>query len=76
MVQRINAVEQDNIKFFSLDVHPGDTIVVEFDQDEWDIHEAQQYIDMLVKGYPKISFLTTFKGIEIKGVIHEDYKCY
>lgn len=70
MVQRINL--RDNIRPYHLTISENDTIIIEIDQDRFDIAEAQQIIEMWKREYPKNKIMLTFKGIEVKGVINEN----
>lgn len=70
MVQRINL--RDNIRPYHLTISENDTIIIEINQDRFDITEAQQIIEMWKKEYPKNKIMLTFKGIEVKGVINEN----
>ena len=70
MVQRINL--RDNIRPYHLAISENDTIIIEIDQDRFDIAEAQQIIEMWKREYPKNKIMLTFKGIEVKGVINEN----
>ena len=70
MVQRINL--RDDIRPYHLTISENDTIIIEIDQDRFDIAEAQQIIEMWKKEYPKNKIMLTFKGIEVKGVINEN----
>lgn len=70
MVQRINL--RDSICPYHLTISENDTIIIEIDQDRFDIAEAQQIIEMWKREYPKNKIMLTFKGIEVKGVINEN----
>ena len=70
MVQRINL--RDDIRPYHLTISKNDTIIIEIDQDLFDIAEAQQIIEMWKREYPKNKIMLTFKGIEVKGVINEN----
>ena len=70
MVQRINL--RDDIHPYHLTISENDTIVIEVDQDRFDITEAQQIIKIWEEAYPKNKIMLTFKGIEIKGIINEN----
>lgn len=52
-----------------LTLRQNDTLVLEFDQDIWDLNEAEQMIKGISKIYPKNNIMVLFKGIRI-GVIH------
>lgn len=70
MIQRINL--RDDIRPYHLTISENDTIIIEIDQDRFDIAEAQQIIEMWKREYPKNKIMLTFKGIEVKGVINEN----
>ena len=70
MVQRINL--RDDIHPYHLTISENDTIIIEIDQDRFDIAEAQQIIEMWKREYTKNKIMLTFKGIEVKGVINEN----
>ena len=70
MVQRINL--RDDIRPYHLTISENDTIIIEIDQDRFDIGEAQQIIEMWKREYPKNKIMLTFKGIEVKGIINEN----
>lgn len=70
MVQRINL--RDDIRPYHLTISENDTIIIEINQDRFDIAEAQQIIEMWKREYPKNKIMLTFKGIEVKGVINEN----
>lgn len=70
MVQRINL--RDDIRPYHLTISKNDTIIIEIDQNRFDIAEAQQIIEMWKREYPKNKIMLTFKGIEVKGVINEN----
>lgn len=79
MVHSINEIFDFNeikTKVFELNLHPHDTIVIEFDLDKYDLNTANSYFKSLSKNYPDNNFIMTFKGIEIKGIIHNDMRCY
>lgn len=48
---------------------PTDTLVVKFDQDIWDLDEANQIFQHIAQLYPKTKIMAIYKGIEL-GVIH------
>ena len=52
-----------------LTLRQNDTLVLEFDQDIWDLNEAEQMIKGISKIYPKNNIMVLFKGMKI-GVIH------
>lgn len=52
-----------------LTLRQNDTLVLEFDQDIWDLVEAEQMMKGISKIYPKNKIMVLFKGMKI-GVIH------
>jgi len=70
MIQRIDL--RKDMQPYYLTISENDTIVIEVDQNEFDITAAQQIIKMWEKEYPKNKIMLTFKGIEVKGVINEN----
>lgn len=52
-----------------LTLRQNDTLVLEFDQDIWDLDEAEQMMKGISKIYPKNKIMVLFKGMKI-GVIH------
>lgn len=77
MVQKLDVVKESALKVnvYELNLHPGDTLVLQFDLEIFDIDEVQQMLKVWVKAYPQNKVIATFKGMEVKGVIHEDFKC-
>lgn len=72
MVKGIEKIELLELpKSTSLSVTKGDTIVLKFDQNKFDLDFAQQYTDIVGKLFPKNNILAIFNGIEI-GVIHNE----
>lgn len=72
MVQKIGTKINEHPPF-ELTLNCGDTIILQFDQDEWDIEMAKQLSEIWQKTFPKNNLITTFKGMEVKGVIHGKY---
>ena len=70
MVQRINL--RNDIRPYHLIISENYIIIIEIDQDRFDIAEAQQIIEMWKREYPKNKIMLTFKGIEVKGIINEN----
>lgn len=70
MVQRIDL--RKGMQPYYLTISENDTIIIEVDQNEFDIEAAQQIIKVWEKEYPKNKIMLTFKGIEVKGVINEN----
>ena len=73
MVQKIGIESKENYQPFELTIHRGSTIVLQFDQDIWDLDEAQQFAKVWQNTYPNNPIMVTFKGIEIKGVLNEKF---
>lgn len=70
MVQKIGIESRENCQPFELTINRGSTIVLQFDQDIWDLDEAQQLAKVWQDAYPNNPIMVTFKGIEIKGVLN------
>lgn len=72
MVKGIEKIELLELpESISLSVTKGDTIVLKFDQDKFDLDFAQEYTNIVGKLFPKNNILAIFNGIEI-GVIHNE----
>lgn len=73
MVERLNDGLLSTLKGkpFKLELQKNDTLIVEIDQDIFDMDEAKKLFDIISDAYPNNKVLCTFKGLEIKGVIHE-----
>ena len=71
MVEKIDCKTKNPTLFAipELTLRQNDTLVLEFDQDIWDLNEAEQMIKGISKIYPKNNIMVLFKGIRI-GVIH------
>lgn len=54
-----------------LDLKDGDNIIITVDMDNWDIDVASEMCKIVSKIFPNNNVITTFKGIEIKGVKNE-----
>lgn len=71
MVHTIEATgENINYKPYELSLNRNDTLVVQVDQDIFDFEEAQKLLKNIQNIFPNNEILLTFKGLEIKGVIH------
>lgn len=70
MVQKIEIESKENYKPFELTINRGSTIVLQFDQNIWNLEEAQQLAKVWQDAYPNNPIMITFKGIEIKGVLN------
>ena len=73
MVQKIEIESKKNYQPFELTINRGSTIVLQFDQDIWDLDEAQQLAKVWQDEYPHNQIMVTFKGMEIKGVLNEKF---
>ena len=73
MVERLNDGLLSTLKDkpFKLELQKNDTLIVEIDQDIFDINEAQELFNIISNAYPENKILCTFKGLKIKGIIHE-----
>lgn len=71
MVEKIDCKTKTPTLFAipELTLRQNDTLVLEFDQDIWDLDEAEQMMKVISKIYPKNKIMALFKGIRI-GVIH------
>ena len=70
MVQKIGIESRENCQPFELTINRGSTIVLQFDQDIWNLDEAQQLAKVWQDAYPNNPIMVTFKGMEIKGVLN------
>ena len=70
MVQKIGIESRENCHPFELTINRGSTIVLQFDQDIWNLDEAQQLAKVWQDAYPNNPVMVTFKGMEIKGVLN------
>ena len=73
MVQKIEIEPKENYHPFELTINRDSTIVLQFDQDIWDLDEAQQLAKVWQDAYPHNQIMVTFKGMEIKGVLNEKF---
>ena len=72
MVKGIEKIELLELpESVSLSVTKGDTIVLKFDQNKFDLDFVQEYANIVGKLFPKNNILAIFNGIEI-GVIHNE----
>lgn len=70
MVQKIGIESKENYQPFELTINRGSTIVLQFDQDIWNLEEAQQLAKVWQNAYPNNPIMVTFKGMELKGVLN------
>lgn len=70
MIQKIEIESKENYKPFELTINRDSTIVLQFDQDIWNLDEAQQLAKVWQDAYPNNPIMVTFKGMEIKGVLN------
>ena len=70
MVQKIEIEPKENYHPFELTINRDSTIVLQFDQDIWNLDEAQQLAKVWQDTYPYNQIMVTFKGMEIKGVLN------
>ena len=70
MVQKIEIESKKNYQPFELTINKDSTIVLQFDQDIWNLDEAQQLAKVWQDTYPYNQIMVTFKGMEIKGVLN------
>lgn len=71
MVEKIDYKIPTLFAIPELTLRQNDTLVLEFDQDIWDLIEAEQMMKAVSKIYPKNKLMASFKGIKI-GVIHNE----
>ena len=72
MIESFDKVQLSNSIFCSeLTILPKDTLVIQFDQDVWDLDSANQIASHLIKNFPNNNIITIFKGMEL-GVIHHE----
>ena len=69
-VQKSGIESKDNYQPFELTINWDSTIVLQFDQDIWDLDEAQQLAKVWQDAYPNNPIMVTFKGMEIKGILN------
>ena len=71
MVEKIDCKTKTPTLFTipELTLRQNDTLVLEFDQDIWDLDEANQIFQYIAQLYPKTKMMAIYKGIEL-GVIH------
>lgn len=55
-----------------LNLKDGDTILITVDMDIWDVNVASEICKTVSEIFPNNNVVTTFKGIDIKGVKNED----
>lgn len=72
MVQKIDIEQTYTPLVYELNLQENDTLVLQVDQDIFDLGQAQQLLKAWERVYPKNTIMITFKGIELKGVIHND----
>lgn len=54
-----------------LDLKEDDTILVTIDLDKYDLTEAYDIFKIMINSFPDNKVVTTFNGVEIKGVKNE-----
>lgn len=71
MIESFNKIEINNnsISCFELTLMPKDTLVLKFDQEIWDINEANKIASYMMKLFPENKIMVIFNGIKL-GVIH------
>lgn len=71
MVEKIDCKTKTPTLFTipELTLRQNDTLVLEFDQDIWDLDVTGQIMKEISKIYPKNKIMVLFKGMKI-GVIH------
>ena len=72
MVKRIKKIELLELpELINLSVAEGDTIVLKFDQDKFDLDFVQEYTNIAKIIFPKNNIMAIFNGMEV-GVIHNE----
>lgn len=70
----IKSVEQEkNHSVYTLNVEPHDTIIIEIDQDIFDLSEGEQLFQTYAKCFPQNTVILMFKGVDIKGIIKGEH---
>lgn len=69
MIQYFEPIRETNINYDTLTLEPEDTLVVQFNQDIFDVDEINQFCNLLKEIFPTNGILCTFKGIDIVKVI-------
>ena len=73
MEQKTDTTKESSLRVKILNLDPKDTIVLQFDLDTFNIEEVQQLAKIWEKEYPQNKIMITFKGAEIKEVMHESF---
>lgn len=72
MIKSFENVEiQDFYIIPELTLLKGDTLIIKFDQDIWDMKEASRMLTILKDNFPNNKVVAIFNGMEL-GVIHEN----
>lgn len=71
MIESFDKIPVNQVQITDITLNKGDTLVLKFDQDIWDLHEANQIANHIMTTYPNNNILTIFNGIEL-GVIHHE----
>lgn len=71
MIKSFEIVEMQNFYIIpELTLLKGDTLIIKFDQDIWDLDEASHMLTILKDNFPNNKIVAIFNGMEL-GVIHE-----
>lgn len=71
MVQSFEIIETQNFYIIpELTLLKGDTLIVKFDQNVWDLDEASHMLSILKNNFLNNKVVGIFNGMEL-GVIHE-----
>lgn len=71
MVKSSEIVETQNFYIIpELTLLKGDTLIIKFDQNIWDLDEVSHMLSMLKDNFPNNKVVAIFNGMEL-GVIHE-----
>lgn len=71
MIESFDKIPVNQVQITDITLNKGDTLVLKFNQDIWDLHEANQIANHIMTAYPNNNILTIFNGIEL-GVIHHE----
>lgn len=69
MIESFDKIPVSQAQITDITLNKGDTLVLKFDQDIWDLNEANQIANHIMTIYPNNNILIIFNGIEL-GVIH------
>lgn len=71
MIKNFEIIEKQNFYIIpDLTLLKGDTLIIKFDQNIWDLDEASHMLSILKDNFPNNKVVAIFNGMEL-GVIHE-----